>query len=57
MADVLQGMGEYARGGPEVYPLAGAMQDHYLGLLIRQASETGQPVTAAAQPWSQPQSS
>jgi len=55
MADVLQGMGEYARGGPEVYPLAQAMQDHYLGLLIRQASDTGQPVTAVAQPWSEPQ--
>lgn len=52
MADVLQGMGEYARGGPEVYPLAQAMQDHYLGLCIRQAAESGQPVTAVAQPWS-----
>jgi predicted dehydrogenase len=51
MADVLQGMGEYARGGPEVYPLAEAMQDHYLGLMIRQATETGQPVTATAQAW------
>lgn len=51
MADVLQGMGEYARGGPEVYPLAEAMQDHYLGLLIRQAAETGQPVTAEPQAW------
>lgn len=53
MADVLQGMGAYARGGPEVYPLAEAMQDHYLGLCIRQAAETSEPVTAVAQPWSQ----
>jgi predicted dehydrogenase len=52
MADVLQGMGEYVRGGPEVYPLAEAMQDHYLGLKIREATETGQPVVATAQPWS-----
>jgi predicted dehydrogenase len=51
MADVLQGMGEYARGGTEVYPLAEAMQDHYLGLMIRQATETGQPVTASPQAW------
>jgi len=51
MADMLQGMGEYARGGPEVYPLAEAMQDHYLGLCIREACETGQPVTAARQVW------
>jgi predicted dehydrogenase len=53
MADVLQGMGTYVRGGPDVYPLDEAMQDHYLGLCIRQATETGAPVTAAAQPWSQ----
>jgi predicted dehydrogenase len=53
MADVLQGMGEYARGGPAVYPLAEAMQDHYLGLLIREAAETGQPLTARRQPWAE----
>jgi hypothetical protein len=53
MADILQGMGEYARGGPEAYPLAEAMQDHYLGLLIREATESGQAVTAAAQAWCQ----
>jgi predicted dehydrogenase len=52
MADLLQGMGTYVRGGPEVYPLAQAMQDHYLGLMIREAVESGQPVMAAAQAWS-----
>jgi predicted dehydrogenase len=51
MADILQGMGEYARGGPEVYPLAEALQDHYLGLLIREATETGRAVTAQTQAW------
>jgi predicted dehydrogenase len=51
MADLLQGMGEYARGGPEIYPLRDAMQDHYLGLKIREAAETGEPVTTSAQPW------
>lgn len=51
MADMLQGMGERARGGPEVYPLAAAMQDHYLGLMIRDACESGAPVIAARQEW------
>lgn len=51
MADLLQGMGEYVRGGPEVYPLAEAMQDHYLGLLIREACETGEPRTAVREVW------
>lgn len=53
MAEMLRGMGEYVRGGPEVYPLAHAMQDHYLGLLIRQSCETGAPVTATSQPWAE----
>jgi predicted dehydrogenase len=51
MADILEGMGEYVRGGPEVYPLALAMQDHYLGLLIRQACETGAPVISTRRAW------
>jgi predicted dehydrogenase len=51
MADMLAGMGEYVRGGPEVYPLALAMQDHYLGLLIRQACESGAPITANRRAW------
>jgi predicted dehydrogenase len=51
MADVLQGMGEYVRGGPEAYPLSEAMQDHYLGLLIREACESGRAVIATAQAW------
>jgi hypothetical protein len=46
-------MGEYARGGPEVYPLAEAMQDHYLGLLIREAAESGQPAIARQQAWAE----
>jgi predicted dehydrogenase len=54
MADLLQRMGAYVRGGPEPYPLRDAMQDHYLGLCIRQACETGQPVVATRQVWSEP---
>ncbi len=51
MAEMLRGMGEYVRGGPEVYSLAEAMQDHYLGLLIREACETGEPRATESQPW------
>jgi predicted dehydrogenase len=52
MADLLGRMGAYVRGeGPEPYPLRFALQDHYLGLLIRQACETGQPQTADRQVW------
>jgi len=51
MADMLHGMAHYAEGGPEVYAAAQAMQDHYLALCIKQACETGEPVTAVRQPW------
>src|SRR5205085_3972485 len=51
MAEMLQGMGEHVRGGPEVYPLTDAMQDHYLGLMIREACESGAPVIASHQEW------
>jgi hypothetical protein len=56
VGDLLARMGAYvrARGAPDVrppYPLAQGLQDHYLGLLIRQACESGQPVAASPQPW------
>jgi predicted dehydrogenase len=54
MGDLLARMGAYVRAGatgPEPYPLAQGLQDHYLGLLIRQACESGQPVAATPQPW------
>jgi predicted dehydrogenase len=52
MGDLLARMGACVRGqGPEPYPLRDGLQDHYLGLLIRQACETGQPVEAPLQPW------
>jgi predicted dehydrogenase len=51
MADLLHGFGRSVRGGPPVYPLADAMQDHYLGLMIAQACRTGEPVTTTRQPW------
>jgi hypothetical protein len=54
MGDLLARMGAYVRAGaagPGPYPLAQGLQDHYLGLLIRQACESGQPVAATPQPW------
>ncbi len=51
---LLGDMGEHVRGGAEPYPLRFGLQDHYLGLLIRQACETGQPVVARPQPWATP---
>jgi predicted dehydrogenase len=53
MADLLAGMGEFVRGGTPIYPLADAMQDHYLGLCLREAGERGHPVTAHRQPWAE----
>lgn len=53
MADMLGRMGEYVRGGPEFYSLAEGMQDHYLGLCIRQACETGEPVVAKREVWAE----
>jgi len=59
VGDLLARMGAYVRAGgaagaPDArqpYPLAQGLQDHYLGLLIRQACESGQPVAATPQPW------
>ncbi|TBL72386.1 Gfo/Idh/MocA family protein [Paenibacillus thalictri] len=51
VAETLQKMSEYVRGGPSFYPLAEASQDHYLNLLLNQAIETGETVTSAVQPW------
>ena len=46
-------MAEYVRGGPEFYGLPDAAQDRYLDILMAEATATGQPVTAAPQPWAQ----
>ncbi|TDG00933.1 Gfo/Idh/MocA family protein [Paenibacillus piri] len=53
IATSLSKMGEYAAGGPGFYGLPDASQDHYLGLLLAQAIETGETVTAVRQPWSE----
>lgn len=53
IATCLLGMGQYLRGGPEIYSLAEACQDHYLVLLGAQAIEAGTTVASQTQPWAQ----
>ena len=40
VAACMEKMGEYARGGPEFYPLREALQDAYLSFLMQQALQT-----------------
>lgn len=52
IASCLQKMAHYVEGGPDLYNLAEASQDHYLSMLIDQAVQTQQPVHSTFQPWS-----
>lgn len=52
IAHCLQRMAEYVEGGPPFYSLAEAAQDHYLGMMIEKAIETGKPVIAEPKVWS-----
>jgi predicted dehydrogenase len=54
VADCLAAMHAYALGGADFYSLAEASQDHYLGLLMKQALDTGAPVRSGTQPWAAP---
>lgn len=54
IAAMLQGMAEYVAGGPEIYPLAEACQDHYLSILMNESASTGQAVTSVEQSWAAP---
>ncbi|MFB9276940.1 Gfo/Idh/MocA family protein [Cohnella cellulosilytica] len=51
IASCLQQMSDYINGGPELYNLAEASQDQYLGLLIQRAILTGETVIASRQGW------
>ncbi|MCR8631382.1 Gfo/Idh/MocA family protein [Paenibacillus radicis (ex Xue et al. 2023)] len=53
IAVCLDKMAAYAAGGPGFYGLPDASQDHYLGLLLEEAVQTGETVTAVRQPWSE----
>ena len=51
IACFLDRMQGYLAGGAEVYPLADALQDAYLALLMERALAAGQPVESTPQPW------
>lgn len=51
VGDCMRLMGEHVNGGPPVYPLEEACQDHHLNLCIQQAQQGGHPITVEPQPW------
>lgn len=51
IARIWLGMAEYAAGGTEIYPLAEALQDTYLFLLMDESMNTGKPIQTTRQPW------
>jgi hypothetical protein len=52
VATCLSAMSRYLETGESFYGLAEAAQDHYLGLLIDKAIDTGHPLESSAQVWS-----
>lgn len=51
VATCLAKMTEYAQGGPSFYSLAEASQDHYLGLMIEEAVNSGDMIRTTSQSW------
>lgn len=51
IASCLLKMADYTRGGASFYSLAEASQDHYLGMMIEKAIQTGETITAGHQIW------
>ena len=51
VAQCMERMGNYVRGGKPFYSFAQAAQDTYLSQLLKRAVETGEPVTAEPQLW------
>lgn len=51
VATCLDKMGDFVSGGPELYSLAEASQDCYLGLMLEKAVQSGETVVTETQPW------
>lgn len=51
VAACLEKMAEFAQGGPSFYDVAEAAQDHYLGMMINRAAESGEMVRTTSQVW------
>lgn len=51
IARLLVGMKKYLETGVELYPLADAMQDAYLTILLKEAVATGKTITSQSQIW------
>lgn len=51
IASLLLRMGDYVRGGPEVYSLAEACQDRYLDILVHDAIKRRESVRSTTQSW------
>lgn len=53
IATCLHLMANYVKGGPSFYDLAEASQDHYIGMLIQEAIQTGETITSERQIWAE----
>ncbi len=53
VASCLEKMEAYTKGGPPLYSLAEASQDHYLALLVDECVRNGKTVTTQTQPWAE----
>lgn len=51
VATAMKKTAEFAKGGPSFYPIEEALQDAYLGLLTREAAQTGEIIQAQHQIW------